>query len=56
MNTIQRYCPVIEDAGMNEYEGGDWIRYADYMKLYKKYIRARATVNKTKIKTKIKTK
>lgn len=56
MKTIKRYCPVIEDAGMNEYEVGDWIRYADYMQLYKKYIRARATVNKNKIKTNLKTK
>ena len=56
MKSIKRYWPVIEDAVMNECDNGNWIRYSDYMQLYKKYIRARSTVNKNKIKTKIKNK
>jgi len=59
MNTVKTYKPILADCGepdMIEHSMGAYVHYYDYMQLYKKYIRARATVNKNKIKTKIKTK
>ena len=59
MKTIRTFDPYLADHGeadMQECEMGSYVSYYDYMQLYKKYIRARATVNKNKIKAQIKDK
>jgi hypothetical protein len=57
--TVTTYDPYLSDDGepdMQECEFGGYVCFHEYMQLYKKYIRARATVNKNKIKTQIKNK
>jgi hypothetical protein len=44
------------EPDMQESTNGDYVTYYDYMQLYKKYIRARATVKKNKIKAQLKNK
>jgi hypothetical protein len=59
MKTVKTYDPYLADYGeadMQESQMGSYVSYYDYMQLYKKYIRARATVKKNKIKTTLKTK
>jgi hypothetical protein len=57
MKTAKTYDPYLADHGeadMYECKMGSYVSYYDYMQLYKKFIRARATINKNKIKSKIK--
>jgi hypothetical protein len=59
MKTVKTYIPILADCGepdMTEHAMGEYVHYYDYMQLYKKYIRARATVKKNKIKASLKTK
>ena len=60
MKTIKTYDPYLADCGEADMEEcgntGSYVRYYDYIQLYKKYIRARSTVNKNKIKAGLKTK
>jgi hypothetical protein len=59
MKTVKTYRPYLADCGepdMTPHPRGGYVSYLDYMELYKKYIRARATVNKNKIKSEIKNK
>jgi len=59
MKTVKTYDPYLADWGesdMREAPYGDYVTYYDYMQLYKKYIRARATVAKNKAKAEIKNK
>jgi hypothetical protein len=59
MKTVKTFDPYISDDGeadMQQRELGSYVHYSEYMKLYKKYIRARATVNKNKIKATLKAK
>lgn len=56
MKIAKTYSPTIAaygEAEMSETPCGHYVRYSDYMELYKKYIRARATVGKNKIKSKL---
>jgi hypothetical protein len=53
MKKIKTYDPYLADYGeadMRECNMGSYVSYFDYIELYKKYIRARATVKKNKIK------
>jgi hypothetical protein len=57
MKTVKTYDAYLADYGeadMQECTNGSYVRYYDYMQLYKKYIRARATVKKNKIKATLK--
>ena len=59
MKTVKTYDPYLADHGeadMQECNMGSYVSYYDYIQLYKKYIRARATASKNKIKSIIKTK
>jgi hypothetical protein len=59
MKTIKRYDLEIDDSGeasLFETPSGDWVSYYNYANLYKKYIRARATANKLKVKNEIRKK
>lgn len=59
MKTIKTYDPYLADYGeadMQECTNGSYVRYYDYIQLYKKYIRARSTVSKNKIKDALKNK
>jgi len=58
-NQVKTYDPYLADYGeadMLECQMGSYVSYYDYMQLYKKYIRARATVTKNKAKSQIKNK
>jgi hypothetical protein len=57
MKAVKTYYPYLADYGeatMKEHAGGEYVSYRDYIELYKKYIRARATVRKNKIKAALK--
>lgn len=59
MKNVTTYDPCLADCGlpaMTEDPMGAYVHYHDYMQLYKKYIRARATVKKNKIKAQLKNK
>lgn len=57
MKTVKTYYPYLADYGeaaMKEHARGEYVTYYDYIQLYKKYIRVRATVRKNKIKATLK--
>lgn len=59
MKRVKTYDPYLADWGeadMQECQMGGYVQYYDYMQLYKKYIRARATAAKNKAKAEIKKK
>jgi hypothetical protein len=58
-NTVKTYIPYLAGYGevaMQQHVRGEYVTYYEYMQLYKKYIRARATVKKNKIKATLQTK